>query len=87
VKQQNKLEQTFGIFERLLSLTQPNLQYIKKVTSKKMKNLIHSVLSILFPFRELNDRPSVFVQQTWLDKAMNPTQVKDYLWTPSYDAK
>ena len=46
-----------------------------------MKNTINTILSILFPFRELKDRPSVFIQDTWLDKVMRPTQVKDYLWT------
>jgi hypothetical protein len=50
-----------------------------------MKNVIQSILTILFPFRELNDRPSVFIQYTWLDKVMNNTQVKDYLWTPPYE--
>jgi hypothetical protein len=50
-----------------------------------MKNLIQSILSVLFPFQELNDRASVFVQQTWLDKMMTSPQVKDYLWTPPYD--
>ena len=50
-----------------------------------MKKTIQSILSVLFPFREINDRTSVFVQQTWLEKMMNSPQVKDYLWTPSYD--
>jgi hypothetical protein len=48
-----------------------------------MKKTITTILSILFPFREYNDRPSVFIQSTWLEKVMTSPQVKDYLWTPS----
>jgi hypothetical protein len=48
-----------------------------------MKKTINTILSILFPFRELNDRPSVFFQDTWLERAMYPTQIKDHLWTPA----
>jgi hypothetical protein len=48
-----------------------------------MKKTINSILSILFPFKEHNCRMSVFIQETWLEKIMRPTQVKDYLWTPS----
>jgi hypothetical protein len=54
-------------------------QYIKTVTSK-MKKTINTILSILFPFQELNDRPSVFVQQSWLEKLLTSPQLKDYLW-------
>jgi len=61
---------------------QPNLQYIQRTTSK-MKSTINTILSFLFPFREYNDRPSVFIQSTWLEKVMTTPQVKDYLWTPS----
>jgi hypothetical protein len=43
-------------------------------------HIVKEILSFLFPFEELNDRPSVFIQETWLDKAMRPTQIKDYLW-------
>lgn len=35
---------------------------------------------MLFPFRELNDKPSVFIQETWLEKHTRPLQVKEYLW-------
>lgn len=45
-----------------------------------MKKTITTILSILFPFREYNDRPSVFVQSTWLEKVMTSPQLKDYLW-------
>jgi hypothetical protein len=48
-----------------------------------MKTVIHTILSILFPFKDLPSRPSIFIQETWLEKTMRPTQVKDYLWTPS----
>lgn len=45
-----------------------------------MKTTINTILSILFPFHELNYRSSVFIQETWMEKIMNPIQVKDYLW-------
>lgn len=45
-----------------------------------MKNTIINILSILFPFQENNTRVSVFIQETWLEKVMRPTQVKDYTW-------
>ena len=43
-------------------------------------NTVKQILSFLFPFQELKDRQSVFIQDTWLDKVMSPTQVKDYLY-------
>jgi hypothetical protein len=43
---------------------------------------IKEILSFLFPFQNLDDRPSVFIQETWLDKAMRPTQIMDHIWTP-----
>jgi hypothetical protein len=46
-----------------------------------MKHIITRTLSFLFPFEEYNDRPSVFIQQTWLDKMMTSPQIKDYLWS------
>ena len=45
-----------------------------------MKEFINNILSFLFPFQELKDRQSVFLFETWLDKVMRPTQIKDYLW-------
>lgn len=45
-----------------------------------MKTFICNILSELFPFKEITDKPSVFIQDTWLEKTMRPTQVKDYLW-------
>ena len=59
---------------------QANQSFINSATSK-MKQHINTILSILFPFQELNDRPSVFIQQSWLEKVMTSPQVKDYLWT------
>ncbi len=50
-------------------------------TISKMKKTINTILSILFPFQELNDRPSVFIQQSWLEKTLTSPQLKDYLWT------
>ena len=50
-------------------------------TISKMKSTINTILSILFPFQELNDRPSVFIQQSWLEKTLTSPQLKDYLWT------
>lgn len=47
-----------------------------------MINLINKILSTLFPFQELRDRPSIFIQETWLETVMRPTQIKDYLWHP-----
>ena len=49
---------------------------------KHITHIINEVLTLLFPFQELNDRPSVFVSQTWLEKNMDRLHVKDYLWTP-----
>ncbi len=49
-------------------------------TISKMKKTINTILSILFPFQELNDRPSVFIQQSWLEKTLTSPQLKDYLW-------
>jgi len=45
-----------------------------------MKNVINNILSILFPFNDKPSRSSIFIQETWLEKAMRPTQIKDYLW-------
>lgn len=53
------------------------------MNTKHIKTIISRVLTILFPFKELNDRPSVFVQNSWIEKVMMPTQVKDYLWVPT----
>lgn len=50
---------------------------------KIIKQIMEKTLSVLFPFQDLNARPSVFIQDTWLEKVMKPTQVKDYLWVPS----
>lgn len=49
-----------------------------------MKQHINNILSFLFPYQAPQSRVSVFIQSTWLEKMMSPTQVKDYLWTPSY---
>lgn len=43
-------------------------------------NTVKEILNFLFPFEELNDRPSVFIQQTWLEKNLDSLHVKDYLW-------
>jgi hypothetical protein len=64
------------------------VQHIVSTTNQRfsfnhMKNIVLNILTILFPFKELNERPSVFIQDTWLEKIMRPTQVKDYLWRPS----
>ena len=48
-----------------------------------MKTVINQILTYLFPHQEPVGRPAVFIQETWLEKIMRPTQVKDYLWTPS----
>lgn len=45
-------------------------------------NTVKEILSFLFPFRELKDRQSVFIQDCWLTKITQSTQVKDYLWHP-----
>jgi hypothetical protein len=50
---------------------------------KQVIQTINNLLSTLFPVEKLDSRPSVFIQDTWLDKVMQPTQVKDYLWHPS----
>jgi hypothetical protein len=49
-----------------------------------MKKLISDILSFLFPFEEPISRKSVFIQEAWIDNVMRDTQVKDYLWTPSF---
>ena len=59
---------------------QANQSFINSATSK-MKNTINTILSILVPFEGPTSRTSVFIQETWLEKIMRPTQVKDYLWT------
>ena len=48
-----------------------------------MKHIITNILSLLFPFQELKDRPSVFLQESWIERVMRPTQLKDYLWSRS----
>ena len=62
---------------------QANQSFTNSATSK-MKNTINTILSILFPFKEPIARKSVFIQETWIDNVMRDTQVKDYLWTPSF---
>lgn len=49
-----------------------------------MKKTINTILSILFPFKELNDRNSVFISQTWLERNTQELFVKDILWCPPY---
>ena len=49
----------------------------------KTKQVINSILSFMFPFHELNDRQSVLLSDTWLERIMKPTQIKDWLWSPS----
>jgi hypothetical protein len=58
-----------------------------KPTGIKVKSSINTILTLFFPFKELNARPSVFIQSTWLDKVMTSPQLKDYLWTPSISSK
>jgi hypothetical protein len=63
--------------------TQPSQKTIghqMNQTISKMQSTITTILSIIFPFRELNDRPSVFIQSTWIEKVMTSPQLKDYLW-------
>lgn len=48
-----------------------------------MKKTIALVLSKLFPFEEPAGHVSVFMQETWLEKAMRPLEIKDHIWTPS----
>ena len=45
-----------------------------------IKNFIIKLLSILFPYEEPSGLPSVFIQETWLEKITRPTQLPDYLW-------
>jgi hypothetical protein len=45
-----------------------------------MKDIINKILSFVFPFEENNTRTSVFIQESWLEKTMRPTQLKDYIW-------
>jgi len=49
-----------------------------------MKTLISKILSLLFPHQEPSSKLSIFLEETWLEKIMKPTQVKDYLWNPSF---
>ena len=46
----------------------------------KIKTVVNNVLSIVFPHKEPLGLPSVFIQETWLEKIMRPTQIQDYLW-------
>jgi hypothetical protein len=48
-----------------------------------MIKAITFILEKLFPFQDINDKPSVFIQDSWLVKNTRPLQVKEYLWTPS----
>jgi len=48
--------------------------------AKQIKQAVEKLLTILFPFEEIDSRVSVLSEQTWLEKIMRPTQVKDYLW-------
>lgn len=45
-----------------------------------MKAIINTILSFVFPFEEKPTRVSVFIQESWLEKTMRPTQLKDYIW-------
>ena len=58
-------------------------QFLKTHILPYIKAAGSNVLAKLFPFEDLNDRPSVFIQQTWIEKVMNKSQVKDYLWHPT----
>jgi len=51
---------------------------------KKAIETIEKILTFLYPYNEPCGRPSVFIQESWLDNVMRDTQVKDYLWTPSF---
>ena len=59
---------------------QKTLGHQMNQTISKMKSTITNILTFLFPFEEPTSRTSVFIQETWLEKIMQPTQVKDYLW-------
>jgi ABC-type uncharacterized transport system permease subunit len=61
-----------------------SLKLVSRLTIQniaKMKKTINTILSILFPFKELNSKVSVLSEQSWLEKVMTTPQLKDYLWT------
>ena len=70
------LESTSNLFSNLL-LPCPTFH----ITILNMiKNTIIKLLSIFFPFHEYNDRQSVLLQSSWIEKIMTTPQLKDYLW-------
>ena len=79
------LKQSKSILNKLKRLSNSrSIQQKNLPTSYKMKthiiNTVKEILSFLFPFEELDDRPSVMIQDSWLSKIMRPTQIQDYLW-------
>ena len=81
------LKQSKSILNKLKRLSNSrSIQQKNSSTSYKMKlhiiHIVKEILSFLFPFEELNDRPIVFIQQGWLEKNLSETHIKDYLWHP-----
>ena len=85
------MKQTISIIrtiEKYATLFQAYLFDIQTVVERQIDQLVlprihqigSNVLTKLFPFEPFDDRPSVFIQQTWIEKVMNKSQVKDYLW-------
>lgn len=81
------LKQSKSILNKLKRLSNSrSIQQKNSPTSYKMKihiiNTVKEILSFLFPFEELDDRPSVFISQTWLEKNLDSLHIKEILWTP-----
>lgn len=82
---------TIRSIEKYATLFQSYIFEIQAIVESRMekfilpyiRNIGSKILTKLFPFEPFDDRPSVFIQQTWIEKIMNNSQVKDYLWHPT----
>lgn len=51
---------------------------------KHIKPFINNFLSILFPYQDPSPNLHPFIEETWIEKNMQPPFLKDILWTPPF---
>lgn len=65
-----------------------NSQTIKQqyniLKMKHIKPFINNFLSILFPYQDPSPNLHPFIEETWIEKNMQPPFLKDILWTPPF---
>lgn len=84
MKHTNTLEKyTTSLQASLLEVHSVIQKSLDKHVLPRICKIGSTFLTKMFPFEDFDERPSVFIQQTWIEKVMNKSQVKDYLWHPT----